>query len=370
MNLSDEAQRRAFSQWLRTGRWPHTPLAASIERKFNPYHDPRNGQFTFAPGGPRSLSQIIISDRRRVARVSSEEAAPAARRSGPNQAEASRPLLSDAVYRVEQDNVVLQPVGGGQPPSRSRRSGGRVPRDFLTLNDVFPGLATTPGDKILELAANLLEIGNPQQELTTQLSADLSNMLINQIRMLDPNYHFESFGFPETLKGQINQINALRFDRAVAFFRQKGELGPMQVETLRLIQKRTDEAYQQGIKLLQSGELKITATRALTLGNYVDRQVRDSLREKYNSYGIDSSGSGPIRVNRRENNSSGDDTYRRPDSRVGRIAFEISMQEKDLTYEQIIGFFKSDFRPDYVVVIRPSQIGSKSVYIITRPESI
>lgn len=37
----------AFSHYLRTGRWP------TVEVKFNPYHDPRNGRFTFAPGGPK-----------------------------------------------------------------------------------------------------------------------------------------------------------------------------------------------------------------------------------------------------------------------------------------------------------------------------
>lgn len=41
-----------FSHWMRTG---HLPLVASsdqtIELKFNPYHDPTNGQFTFGPDG-------------------------------------------------------------------------------------------------------------------------------------------------------------------------------------------------------------------------------------------------------------------------------------------------------------------------------
>ena len=46
------AERRAFEFFLRTGRRLIEPV--SVENKFNPYHDPRNGQFTFAPGGPRS----------------------------------------------------------------------------------------------------------------------------------------------------------------------------------------------------------------------------------------------------------------------------------------------------------------------------
>ncbi|PTS81087.1 peptidoglycan-binding protein LysM [Sphingomonas sp. HMWF008] len=38
----------AFSIYLRTGQRVANP---PIELKFNPYHDPRNGRFTFAPGG-------------------------------------------------------------------------------------------------------------------------------------------------------------------------------------------------------------------------------------------------------------------------------------------------------------------------------
>lgn len=40
-----------FSVFIRTGRL--TPLQRPVEVKFNPYHDPQNGQFTFAPGGAR-----------------------------------------------------------------------------------------------------------------------------------------------------------------------------------------------------------------------------------------------------------------------------------------------------------------------------
>lgn len=51
MDIDMEEQRRAFGRWLRTGRLPTVRLADGTELKFNPYHDPRNGQFTFAPGG-------------------------------------------------------------------------------------------------------------------------------------------------------------------------------------------------------------------------------------------------------------------------------------------------------------------------------
>lgn len=53
---------RAFSHYLRTGqRLPEEWFldAQEVELKFNPYHDPRNGQFTFAPGGTRTGPQPV-----------------------------------------------------------------------------------------------------------------------------------------------------------------------------------------------------------------------------------------------------------------------------------------------------------------------
>mgnify|MGYP003632579292 CR=1 FL=1 len=49
MDIAAEERRRAFSVWLRTGRWP--TLLRSVELKFNPWHDPENGRFTFAGTG-------------------------------------------------------------------------------------------------------------------------------------------------------------------------------------------------------------------------------------------------------------------------------------------------------------------------------
>lgn len=41
----------AFSHWLRTGRVPSPRNAAGVELKFNPWHDPDDGRFTFANAG-------------------------------------------------------------------------------------------------------------------------------------------------------------------------------------------------------------------------------------------------------------------------------------------------------------------------------
>ena len=63
------AERLAFEIYLRTGRRIRPEPA---ERKFNPYHDPRNGQFTFAPGGPQSVADAVFSDRNGVWRPKAE----------------------------------------------------------------------------------------------------------------------------------------------------------------------------------------------------------------------------------------------------------------------------------------------------------
>ncbi len=49
MDIMDDARRRAFSVWLRTGRMPD--LHGPVEVKFNPWHDPQDGRFTFAGRG-------------------------------------------------------------------------------------------------------------------------------------------------------------------------------------------------------------------------------------------------------------------------------------------------------------------------------
>ena len=51
IHFQEQERRRAFSMWLRTGRLPSVPNADGIEVKFNPWHDPENGRFTFVGTG-------------------------------------------------------------------------------------------------------------------------------------------------------------------------------------------------------------------------------------------------------------------------------------------------------------------------------
>ncbi len=360
----------AFSHWLRTGRWPSR---RGIELKFNPYHDPRNGQFTFAPGGPQSLSQIIVSHGRRDGVPVPDRAGPVGKAVGHSRAvrynEQRAAALLDAVYRPDQNGARLNAASFPRPPRMSRGGNIRAFHEPMTPQQVFPGLRGKPGGAIVALADDIFGIAGASRELTAELTRDLTDLLINQIRAVDPDFRFDSLGFPQTIEGQVNQINDLRFRRAAAFLKIKGEVRPLQVETLRFVQESTDLAYAHGVELLRKGRLPVRLSEQEALGNFIDRQVRRDLRDRYKQYGVDSTGTGPVRVNRRENDSSGSDiTFRRPDARVGNVAFDVTLTQKTLRTPQVCGFFNADFKPSHVVIIRPQQISPGSSYIISRPE--
>jgi hypothetical protein len=240
----------------------------------------------------------------------------------------------------------------------------------MTLVQTFPGLQNRPAGAIIALADNILDFQGPARELRAEVTREWSNLLINQIKAIDPSYRFASLGFPETLEGQISQLNLLRFTRAAAFMKLKGELRPMQVETLRFVQVTTDRAYKDGRALLRTGKLKVRLSEQETLGYFIDRRVREKLRERYNQGGIDSAGKGPVRVNRRENITSDSElAFQRPDARVGNVAYDVTLTAKTLKTRQVQGFFNAGFRSSHVIIVRPRQIGAGSSYIIVRPET-
>jgi hypothetical protein len=154
----------------------------------------------------------------------------------------------------------------------------------------------------------------------------------------------------------------------VAFYRVKGETRPLQVETLRMMQERADSAYTEGRVLFDAGRLQPRLSREEAIGNYVDRAVRRELRDLYNVRGIDYSKGQQIRVIGREYDTFGSDpTYRIPDARIGNIAFDVTISRKTLATPQVRGYFNSDFKPDAVLIVRPTQLGPNSTYAISRP---
>lgn len=363
------AARVAFDHYLRTGQRLTIRGDPEVELKFNPYHDPRNGRFTFAPGGPRSLSDIIISDghrgERRVSRsvaTIAPEAPPA-----PSDQAASSQLIEAVGVPDEAAATQLAQYRPG-PRGRMGDNGGPPLNDPLTIEQTFPALHNSPGGSLIALADNILDLTGPANRLTTEFMERHANILIQQIKAIEPNFRPASLGFPNTLEGQANLIRQLRFDRAGAFYRAKGEVGPLQIETLRLMQERANSAYAEGQMLFKAGRLQPRLSREEAIGNYVDRKVRYDLRDLYNSQGIDYSKGQKVRVIGWEYDTSGSDpTYRIPDARVGDIAFDVTLSRKTLATPQVRGFFNSDFKPSSVIIIRPIQLGPNNTYGISRP---
>lgn len=335
-------QRQAFELYLRTGRRADTDASLHpLERKFNPYHDPDNGQFTFAPGGSRSGT-----------------ARPATARDGtstPAKPPAGQSTLTLAQYR---------------PNPRARIGGNRGPKPYdpMTLERTFPGLSTAPGGSIIALADHALDITGPADRLTTELADAEVKSLIQQIKKVDPEFEFDSLSLPATLDGKVNQIQSLRMHRAAARYNKMGDLKPLQVEVLRQMQASTDRAYEEGQALFEAGHLKPRLSRNEAIGNHIDRAVRKDMKKLFVHYGIEQGAGKLIRVVGREYNTSGTDrAYRIPDARVGRLAYDTTMERKLPSKPQIQGFFSSDFRPESVVIVRPSQLGPKSTYVIKKP---
>lgn len=184
-------ERVAFEHYIRTGRRLSPQGEPEVELKFNPYHDPRNGRFTFAPGGPRSLSDVIISDghrgERRVSRSTAAAAAPEAPAASADSPQAGS--LTDAVYRPDKTAPAIQPAQY-RPNCRGRRgdNGGPSLNDPLTLDHVFPALRNSPGGSLIALADNIFDLTGPASRATTAVMENHINALIQQNKAINPDF--------------------------------------------------------------------------------------------------------------------------------------------------------------------------------------
>jgi hypothetical protein len=230
----------------------------------------------------------------------------------------------------------------------------------MTLEQTFPGLRDAPGGAVISLLDNVFDLTGPSNELMAAMTGERTALLVEQISAIDPKWKFQSLGFPTTWEGQKNQLNDLRMQRAARFVKVKGEMGPMQVETMRAMQDIADSAYVRAVRLYDLGKLSVRLSKEEAIGTYVDNAVRTDLRMVFRRYSVKQIGS-EIRVNRREyDTSKPETTYRRPDARVGDVAYDVTLSRKTIKTPQIRGFFDADFRPSRVVIIRPRQLGPGS----------
>lgn len=139
IEISEEEWHLAFPIWLRTGKLPSHSKGDGIECKFNPWHDPKDGRFTFAGAGryhggggsfggggatgtwKRSQPQHVASPKKTSAVV-----VPAGQQAGKSTA---RPAAaSDAPFRVVLRNGYTYQIDSRK---RTRRVSGA-----LTVADV------------------------------------------------------------------------------------------------------------------------------------------------------------------------------------------------------------------------------------------
>jgi len=317
MQLSSADERQAVTLWLRTGRWPTVRSANGLELKFNPYHDRQNGRFTFGPGGSRETW--------RSARL--------------------------AAGQIE------------EPASRGSNS--RAFEDPMTLEHVAPALRGSPAGAVVAVADDFFNIYGNADAGQIEIIDGRANKALADIKRLDPHFHFDDLGPNTTVEGRQNRLNDILMQRASVYARVRGDYGPLQVQTLKLVQRKAAEAYTRGQELLARGKLTHGTTERMKLGNYIDREVRRKVRETFNQYGIKNSSDGRVRVNRRENSASGQ-RYSVPDIRVDKFFYDVSLQEKRPGAEQIVRYFGAKTYPEYVVIVRPRQEAPNHSYIIKR----
>jgi hypothetical protein len=248
-----------------------------------------------------------------------------------------------------------------------RGNGGPPLHDPRTLEQVFPGLLNSPSGAVVAVADNLLDLTGPSRRLTTERVEAYANHLVREIQTLDPSFRrsLPTAGFPSTTEAQANHINDLRLARAKVYY-QRGELRPLQVEVARFLQPQVSEIYARGLRELKAGRLPVRLSVQEALGNYVDREVALALTGLFNRMGISSRRGQLVQVNRRAYHSP-ERTYSRPDARVGSVSFDWSLTEKNSSTPQIRNFFRSDFKPEIVVIIRPGQLKGNSLYAIKKP---
>jgi hypothetical protein len=247
----------------------------------------------------------------------------------------------------------------------------------MTLEQSFPGLRNSPGGAVVAVADNLFDLTGPADAMTAEVLQNQTRQLSAQIKAIDPAWHYDEIvptdalgNRIETIQGLTAKVNDLRFQRAAVTARGRGDYGSLQVETLRFVQRNADAAYDRGVALLKAGRLTPKlfdqeALETMLIGRFAAVSVSLIINPASTK-----TGAGPIRVNRRENNSSGGDlTYRRPDARVDDVAFDVTLTRKTLSTLQVRGFFDADFRPIRVVIIRPRQLGADHTYAIPRPET-
>jgi hypothetical protein len=284
--------------------------------------------------------------------------------------------LDDGVYRPGTDDSRIILTGGVEEEEPSRRSNG-PPDDFTRLEDVFPGLRDAPASAIpLAPIDGFLGVGAGADEANLEATLAQYRALVAEIKQVDPSFVDEELLPPGgiaglTWRGRDNLINNLRMERAAAYYRMRGDVGPLQVETLRFLRGAVDAAYEEAVSAADAGRLQPRLSREEAIGNWVDSSVRRDLRQMFDDYSIPYGPGEDVIINNRDYETWGSgQRYRLPDVRIMDVSFDWTLFPKTISTAQIRGFFRADSQPRAVVIVRPSQLGPDSTYLIPRPAYI
>lgn len=135
-----------------------------------------------------------------------------------------------------------------------------------------------------------------------------------------------------------------------------------EAKVLAVQQQAANEAYDRGKQLIASGQLALkNGDYALTLGSYVDSQVRNQLRRFGAANGLpDSAASNVFAVNRQ---LRGNGMVGIPDLRLGgNLLSDVTLGHKDGFTDQLRRW--NEIRPNDTLIIRPDQLGGS--YVVPR----
>jgi hypothetical protein len=310
--------------------------------------------------------------------ASAAGAEPAARLSPHATPSGRAPALSldDGVYRPQTDAPHVILTGGEEEEAGSRRSNG-PPDDFTRLEDIFPGLRDAPALAVpLAPIDGFLGVSALAEDANLEEALGEYRALVGEIKQVDPTFADEELLPPDgiaglTWQGRDNLINNLRMARAAAYYRMQGDVGLLQVEPLRFLQDAVDAAYEEAVSAADTGRLQPRLSRAEAIGNWMDPRVRTSLRQMFESYHIPYRPGADVTINNRDYETwENGQSYRLPDVRIRDVSFDWTLVPKTISTAQIRGFFRADSQPRAVVIIRPSQLGRGSTYLLPRPAEV
>lgn len=284
--------------------------------------------------------------------------------------------LDDGVYRPGADGASVVPIAGGAEEETEPRGSNGPPPDFTTLVEAFPGLQQFPvAATFLSPFDGFVGFSATTDGANAAATDVLYDHLVHQIRALDPNWRNDQLwpaGGINAMSWQArgNLIDNLRMQLAVTTYKIRGDIGPLQLETLRFLARTVDSAYNQAVSSADTSRMTPPLSRQVDIGNRMDAIVRDSIKDFFHQFGISYGPGGDVTVNNRDYRTTETSVaYRIPDVRLANVVIDWTLSAKSISTRQVSDFFTADSDPDWVAIIRPSAFGPGNIYVIRRPDN-